>query len=141
MLVTAYNELRASERFGVQGTAAVAAGLIGLFVVGQFGYPHTDDVVSLKVADLPPDSDLFGGDGNLAHPDVPKRASAALRMIRRRRCCQRDVLRRIRFLMPLTERRRRRKKIALSFDDGPDGDEPKILDIWKEEKGLREYFS
>src|SRR5258707_1137817 len=72
--VTAYNELRASERLGVQGTALWRLGSSDSSLWPVWDVTHPDDTARAKLADLPPGPDLIlEGDGDIWHiADVPK---------------------------------------------------------------------
>ncbi len=78
--VTAYNELRASERLGVQGTALWRLGSSDSSLWPVWDTTHPDDVVRSKLADLPPGPDLIlEGDGDIWHiADVPKQGKRSI---------------------------------------------------------------
>src|SRR5260370_25900889 len=57
--VTAYNELRASERLGVQGTALWRLGSSDTSLWPIWDAIHADDAARQKLSDLPPDPDLM----------------------------------------------------------------------------------
>src|SRR3989440_6207675 len=72
--VTAYNELRASERLGVQGTALWRLGSADTSLWQIWDAVRADDGARQKLADLPPGPDLvLEGDGDIWHiTDTPK---------------------------------------------------------------------
>src|SRR5437870_1850613 len=72
--VTAYNQLRASERLGVQGTALWRLGSSDTSMWPIWDATHADDTARQKLADLPPGPDLIlEGDGDIWHfTDTPK---------------------------------------------------------------------
>src|SRR5713101_3925488 len=72
--VTAYNQLRASERLGVQGTALWRLGSSDTSLWPVWDASRPPDAVRQKLADLPPGPDLIlDGDGDVWHfIDTPK---------------------------------------------------------------------
>src|SRR6266404_2912742 len=72
--VTAYNQLRASERLGVQGTALWGFGSSDSSIWPVWDSPRPDDAVRAKIKDIPPGPDLIlEGDGDVWHfTDTPK---------------------------------------------------------------------
>src|SRR3984893_15531525 len=72
--VTAYNQLRASERLGVQGTALFRLGSSDSAIWPVWDSPRPDDAVRAKIKDIPPVPDLIlEGDGDVWHfTDTPK---------------------------------------------------------------------
>jgi peptidoglycan-N-acetylglucosamine deacetylase len=72
--VTAYNELRVSERMGVQGTALWRFGSSDGSIWPVWDSPRPDDAVREKIKDIPPGPDLIlEGDGDVWHfTDTPK---------------------------------------------------------------------
>ena len=79
--VTAYNELRASERLGVQGTALWRLGTSDTSVWPIWDAVHSDDATRDKLRDLPPGPDLIlEGAGDIWRIiDVPKSVAAVSR--------------------------------------------------------------
>src|SRR5271165_4960610 len=72
--VTAYNQLRASERLGVQGTAMWRLGSADTSVWPIWDATRPDDAARNKLTDLPPGPDLIlEGSGDIWHfVDTPK---------------------------------------------------------------------
>ena len=72
--VTAYNELRASERLGVQGTALWRYGSADSSLWPIWDATRPDTAMREKIQDIPPGPDLIlEGDGDIWHiADVPK---------------------------------------------------------------------
>jgi len=72
--VTAYNQLRASERLGVQGTALWRLGSSDTSLWPVWDAAHADAAARQKLTDLPPGPDLIlEGDGDFWHiTDTPK---------------------------------------------------------------------
>jgi len=133
--ITAYNELRASERLGVQGTALWRLGSADTSIWPIWDTTHPDDPTRAKLKDLPPGPDLIlEGAGDIWHiVDVPKpgRRSFAYDPVG-------DLITSEKYdAIPLSydidQIGATKDKIVLSFDDGPDPRwTPRILDILKE---------
>jgi peptidoglycan-N-acetylglucosamine deacetylase len=72
--VTAYNQLRACERLGVQGTALWRMGTADTSIWPIWDAVHSDDATRDKIRDIPPGTDLIlEGDGDIWRiVDVPK---------------------------------------------------------------------
>src|SRR6266852_492461 len=141
--VTAYNELRASERLGVQGTALWRFGSSDTSLWPIWDAPRADDAARQKLADLPPGPDLIlEGDGDIWHiTDTPKHGKRSFEYD-----AQSDLFTDESYdAIPLSYNIDRigaaNKKIAISFDDGPDPRwTPNILDILKEKKAPGVFF-
>ncbi len=135
--VTAYNELRASERLGVQGTALWRLGSSDSSLWPVWDTTHPDDVVRSKLADLPPGPDLIlEGDGDIWHiADVPKQGKRSITYDPASAVIVSEKYEAYPLSYDIDQIGAAKKKIALSFDDGPDRRwTPKILDILKEKK-------
>src|SRR6195256_3000227 len=130
--VTAYNQLRASERLGVQGTALWRLGSSDSSLWPIWDATHADAAVRQKLADLPPGPDLIlEGDGDIWHfTDTPKNGKRSFEYD-----VESDLFTDESYdAIPLSYNIDRiggaNKKIAISFDDGPDPRwPPKILVI------------
>jgi len=135
--VTAYNELRASERLGVQGTALWRLGSSDSSLWPVWDATHPDDAVRAKLADLPPGPDLIlEGDGDIWHiADVPKQGRRSITYDPATALITSEKYEAYPLSYDIDQIGGAKKKIVLSFDDGPDGRwTPKILDILKEKK-------
>jgi cellulose synthase/poly-beta-1,6-N-acetylglucosamine synthase-like glycosyltransferase/spore germination protein YaaH/peptidoglycan/xylan/chitin deacetylase (PgdA/CDA1 family) len=135
--VTAYNELRASERLGVQGTALWRLGSSDSSLWPVWDTTHPDDVVRAKLTDLPPGPDLIlEGDGDIWHiADVPKQGRRSITYDPTTALITSEKYEAYPLSYDIDQIGGAKKKIALSFDDGPDRRwTPKILDILKEKK-------
>ena len=73
--VTGYNQLRASERLGVQGTTLLRLGHSDTSIWRIWDATRPDDAIRHKLTDIPPGPDLIlEGDGDVWHfVDTPKR--------------------------------------------------------------------
>jgi cellulose synthase/poly-beta-1,6-N-acetylglucosamine synthase-like glycosyltransferase/spore germination protein YaaH/peptidoglycan/xylan/chitin deacetylase (PgdA/CDA1 family) len=135
--VTAYNELRASERLGVQGTALWRLGSSDSSLWPVWDATHPDDAVRAKLADLPPGPDLIlEGDGDIWHiADVPKQGHRSITYDPATALITSEKYESYPLSYDIDQIGAAKNKIVLSFDDGPDRRwTPEILDILKEKK-------
>ena len=141
--VTAYNELRASERLGVQGTALWRLGSSDTSLWPIWDATHADDTARQKLADLPPGPDLIlEGDGDIWHfTDTPKHGKRSFEYDPASDLFTDESYDAISLSYNIDRIGGANKKIAISFDDGPDPQwTPKILDILKEKKAPGVFF-
>ena len=141
--VTAYNELRASERLGVQGTALWRLGSSDSSLWPTWDATHADDAARQKLADLPPGPDLIlEGDGDIWHfTDTPKHGKRSFEYDAGSDLFTDESYDAIPLSYNIDRLGGANKKIAISFDDGPDPQwTPKILDILKEKKAPGVFF-
>jgi peptidoglycan-N-acetylglucosamine deacetylase len=141
--VTAYNELRASERLGVQGTALWRLGSSDTSLWPIWDATHADDAARQKLADLPPGPDLIlEGDGDIWHfTDTPKHGKRSFEYDPASDLFTDESYDAIPLSYNIDRIGGANKKIAISFDDGPDPQwTPKILDILKEKKAPGVFF-
>ena len=141
--VTAYNELRTSERLGVQGTALWRLGSSDTSMWPIWDATHADDAARQKLADLPPGPDLIlEGDGDIWHfTDIPKHGKRSFEYDAGSDLFTEESYDAIPLSYNIDRLGGANKKIAISFDDGPDPQwTPKILDILKERKAPGVFF-
>ena len=141
--VTAYNELRASERLGVQGTALWRLGSADTSLWPVWDAVRADDAARQKLADLPPGPDLIlEGDGDIWHiTDTPKHGKRSFEYDAASDLFTDESYDAIPLSYNIDQIGAANKKIALSFDDGPDPRwTPKILDILKEKNAPGVFF-
>ncbi|HET7108105.1 MAG TPA: glycosyltransferase [Candidatus Acidoferrum sp.] len=141
--VTAYNELRASERLGVQGTALWRLGSSDSSLWPVWDATHADDAARAKLADLPPGPDLIlEGDGDIWHiADVPKQGRRSITYDPATALITGEKYEAFPLSYDIDQIGGVKNKIALSFDDGPDRRwTPKILDVLKEKKAPGIFF-
>jgi cellulose synthase/poly-beta-1,6-N-acetylglucosamine synthase-like glycosyltransferase/peptidoglycan/xylan/chitin deacetylase (PgdA/CDA1 family) len=141
--VTAYNQLRASERLGVQGTALWRLGSSDTSLWPIWDATHADDAARQKLADLPPGPDLIlEGDGDIWHfTDTPKHGKRSFEYDAGSDLFTDESYDAIPLSYNIDRMGGAKKKIAISFDDGPDPQwTPKILDILKEKKAPGVFF-
>jgi cellulose synthase/poly-beta-1,6-N-acetylglucosamine synthase-like glycosyltransferase/spore germination protein YaaH/peptidoglycan/xylan/chitin deacetylase (PgdA/CDA1 family) len=141
--VTAYNQLRASERAAVQGTALWRLGSEDPSLWTVWDTTHPDDTDRAKLKDLPPGYDLIlEGDGDIwKFANTPQKGSRSIRYDP----AMGDIVENHYDVLPSSYRifqlGAAKNKIALSFDDGPDKQfTPQILDILQKKKTPATFF-
>ncbi|HVH73216.1 MAG TPA: glycosyltransferase, partial [Candidatus Dormibacteraeota bacterium] len=141
--VTAYNELRASERMGVQGTALWRLGSADTSLWPVWDATRPDDAVRQKLEDLPPGPDLIlDGDGDVWHfLDTPKRGHRTFSYDSTADLITNEKYNAYPLSYHIDQIGAAKKKLAITFDDGPDPNwTPKVLDILKEKKVPATFF-
>jgi peptidoglycan-N-acetylglucosamine deacetylase len=141
--VTAYNELRASERMGVQGTALWRLGSADTSLWPIWDATHPDDTVRQKLADLPPGPDLIlQGGGDIWHfLDTPKRGHRTFSYDPAADLITSEKYDAYPLSYDIDQIGAAKGKLALSFDDGPDPTwTPRILDILKQKNVPATFF-
>ncbi|MGC2814927.1 MAG: glycosyltransferase [Candidatus Acidiferrum sp.] len=142
--VTAYNEERASERMGVQGTALWRMGSADSSIWPIWDATRPDDSARQKIKDIPPGPDLtLEGSGDIWHfADTPKSGrrtftyEAATDLFTDETYEDYPLSYDIDQIGGTME-----KKLVISFDDGPDPRwTPKILDVLKEKRAPAVFF-
>jgi cellulose synthase/poly-beta-1,6-N-acetylglucosamine synthase-like glycosyltransferase/spore germination protein YaaH/peptidoglycan/xylan/chitin deacetylase (PgdA/CDA1 family) len=141
--VTAYNELRAAERVGVQGTAIWRLGSEDPSVWSIWDVAQPEDSDRAKLEDMPPGYDLIlEGDGDIwKFADTPHKGKRSIRFDPSTNNIVEDNYEALPTSYRIFQMGAAPYKIALSFDDGPDRQfTPKILDILKEKKAPATFF-
>jgi peptidoglycan-N-acetylglucosamine deacetylase len=141
--VTAYNQLRASERLGVQGTALWRYGSADTSIWPIWDATRPDDAARQKLTDLPPGPDLIlEGDGDIWHiADIPKSGRRSFTYDPATGLINSEKYEAYPLSYDIDEIGGAKKKLVISFDDGPDRRwTPKILDILKEKKVPGVFF-
>ena len=141
--VTAYNELRASERMGVQGTALWRMGSSDTSLWPIWDATRPDDAIRDKITNLPPGPDLIlEGDGDIWHiADVPKQGRRSFTYDDSTDLITSEKYEAYPLSYDIDEIGGIKGKLVLSFDDGPDRRwTPKILDILKEKHAPAVFF-
>src|SRR5713226_205867 len=141
--ITAYNELRASERLGVQGTALWRLGSADTSLWPVWDAAHADDAARQKLTDLAPGPDLIlEGDGDFWHiTDTPKHGRRSFEYDAAADLFTDESYDVIPLSFNIDQIGAAKKKIALSFDDGPDPKwTPKILDVLKQKNVPGVFF-
>ncbi len=141
--ITAYNQLRASERLGVQGTALWRLGSIDTSLWPIWDATRPDDAARNKLTNLPPGPDLIlEGDGDIWHfVDTPKNGKRSFNYDPNTDLFTSEKYDAYPLSYNIDQIGAATKKIAISFDDGPDPQwTPKILDILKKEGVPATFF-
>jgi len=141
--VTAYNELRAAERVGVQGTALWRLGSEDPSLWSVWDITRPDDAVRAKLNEMPPGYDLIlEGAGDIwKFADIPQAGSRTIRFDPATSTVVEDNYTTLPSSYRIFQMGAASKKIALSFDDGPDREfTPKILDILKQKNAPATFF-
>jgi cellulose synthase/poly-beta-1,6-N-acetylglucosamine synthase-like glycosyltransferase/peptidoglycan/xylan/chitin deacetylase (PgdA/CDA1 family) len=141
--VTAYNELRASERMGVQGTALWRLGSADTSLWPIWDATRPDDAIRQKLEDLPPGPDLIlEGDGDVWHfLDTPKRGHRTFSYDSSADLITSEKYDAYPLSYHIDQIGAAKKKLAITFDDGPDPNwTPRILDILKEKNVPATFF-
>jgi cellulose synthase/poly-beta-1,6-N-acetylglucosamine synthase-like glycosyltransferase/peptidoglycan/xylan/chitin deacetylase (PgdA/CDA1 family)/spore germination protein YaaH len=141
--VTAYNELRACERLGVQGTAMWRLGSADTSIWPIWDAIRPDDAARDKLKDLPPGPDLIlEGAGDIWRIiDVPKPGRRSFTYDTGSDLITSEKYDAIPLSYDIDQIGAAKNKIALSFDDGPDRRwTPRILDVLKEKHAPGVFF-
>ncbi len=141
--VTAYNELRASERLGVQGTALWRFGSADTSLWPIWDVTRPDDSVRNKLADVPPGPDLIlEGDGDIWRiDDVPKNGKRSFNYDPSTDLITMEKYEAYPLSYDIDQIGAADHELVLSFDDGPDRTwTPKVLDILKEKHVPGTFF-
>ena len=141
--VTAYNELRAAERVGVQGTALWRLGSEDPSIWPIWDVTRPDDATRAKLEDMPPGYDLIlEGEGDIwKFADTPQKGSRTFRFDPATNTIVEDNYKTLPSSYRIFQMGAAPHKIALSFDDGPDRQfTPKILDILKAKKAPGDFL-
>jgi len=141
--VTAYNELRASERLGVQGTALWRLGSADTSMWPIWDATRPDDTARQKITDLTPGPDLIlEGEGDVWHfIDTPKHGHRSFTYEASADLFTGEKYDAYPLSYHIDQIGAAQKKLALTFDDGPDPSwTPKILDILKQKNVPATFF-
>jgi cellulose synthase/poly-beta-1,6-N-acetylglucosamine synthase-like glycosyltransferase/spore germination protein YaaH/peptidoglycan/xylan/chitin deacetylase (PgdA/CDA1 family) len=141
--ITAYNELRASERFGVYGTALFRLGSSDTSIWPIWDSVRPDDATREKIKELPPGPDLIlEGDGDVWHfTDTPKSGRRSFTYDAASDIFTSEQYEAYPLSYNIDQLGAADNKIAITFDDGPDPRwTPKILDILKAKKVPATFF-
>jgi len=141
--VTAYNELRASERLGVQGTALWRFGSADTSLWPIWDATRPDDGIRQKLSDVSPGPDLIlDGDGDVWHfIDTPKHGKRDFTYDPATDLITSEKYESYPLSYHIDQIGAAKKKLAITFDDGPDPTwTPKILDILKQKNVSATFF-
>ena len=141
--VTAYNELRACERLGVQGTALWRLGSADTSIWPIWDAVNADDSTRDKLKELPPGPDLIlEGAGDVWRiADVPKPGRRSFTYDNISDLITSEKYDAIPLSYDIDQIGAAKNKIVISFDDGPDRRwTPRILDVLKEKHAPAVFF-
>jgi cellulose synthase/poly-beta-1,6-N-acetylglucosamine synthase-like glycosyltransferase/spore germination protein YaaH/peptidoglycan/xylan/chitin deacetylase (PgdA/CDA1 family) len=141
--VTAYNQMRAAERLGVQGTALWRLGSSDSSIWKIWDATRADDATREKLKDVPPGPDLIlEGNGDIWKiDDKPKRGVRSFTYDQATDLITSETYESYPLSYEIDQLGAVPKKLAISFDDGPDPRwTPKILDILKEKQVPAAFF-
>jgi len=141
--VTGYNELRASDQLGVQGTALWRLGSSDSSLWPIWDASRPDDATRQKIEDIPPGPDLIlEGAGDIWHiADTPKSGRRSFTYDAASDLFTGEKYEAYPLSYDIEQIGAAKNKIALSFDDGPDPQwTPKILDVLKEKNVSGTFF-
>lgn len=142
--VTAYNELRASERLGVQGTALWRYGTADTSLWHIWDVTNATDEIRDTLRDIAPGPDLIlEGAGDIWRiVDVPKRGKREFTYDPATDLITSEKYLAIPLSYDIEQIGDAKNKVVLSFDDGPDRSwTPKILDILKQKEVPGAFFT
>jgi cellulose synthase/poly-beta-1,6-N-acetylglucosamine synthase-like glycosyltransferase/spore germination protein YaaH/peptidoglycan/xylan/chitin deacetylase (PgdA/CDA1 family) len=141
--VTAYNQMRAAERLGVQGTALWRLGSSDSSIWKIWDATRADDATREKLKDVPPGPDLIlEGNGDIWKiDDKPKRGVRSYTYDPEMDLFTSETYESYPLSYEIDQLGAAHKKIAITFDDGPDPRwTPKILDVLKEKHVPAAFF-
>jgi peptidoglycan-N-acetylglucosamine deacetylase len=141
--LTAYNELRASERAGVAGTALWRLGMEDPSMWYIWDATHPDNTVRNKMTDVPPGYDLIlEGDGDIWRiTSTPQSGKRTFDYDSDSDNFDDEGFTSYPMSWRIEQMGAIPKKIALTFDDGPDPRwTPQILDVLNREKAPGTFF-
>ncbi len=141
--VTAYNQIRAAERLGVQGTALWRMGSSDSSIWKIWDATRPDDATREKLKEVPPGPDLIlEGNGDIWRiADKPKRGSRSFTYDPASDLITAETFESYPLSYEIDQLGAVPKKIALSFDDGPDPKwTAKILDVLQTKQAPATFF-
>lgn len=141
--LTAYNELRAAERAGVQGTALFRLGEEDSSVWDIWNTTHPNDGVRAKLHEVPPGYDLiFEGHGDIIKiTATPQNGRRTFDYDSSQDLFTDEEFKSYPLSWRIEQMGAAPHKIALTFDDGPDPRwTPKILDILEQKHAPATFF-
>ena len=141
--ITAYNQLRASERLGVQGTALWRLGHSDTSIWSIWDATRPDAAVRQKLADIAPGPDLIlEGNGDVwRFIDTPKRGRRSFTYDAATDLFTDENYEAYPLSYDIDQIGAAKKKLAITFDDGPDPHwTPRILDILKQKDVPAAFF-
>ena len=141
--ITAYNELRASERAGVRGTALWRLGMEDPSIWYIWDATHADDATRAKLDEIPPGYDLvLEGEGDIWRiTGTPQSGRRSFEYDADSDSFDDESFQSFPMSWRIQQMGAAPHKVALTFDDGPDPEwTPKILDILKQKQAPAAFF-
>jgi len=141
--ITAYNQMRAAESLGVQGTALWRLGSSDSSLWKIWDATRPDDAIREKLKDVPPGPDLIlEGNGDIWRiDDKPKRGVRSFTYDKSADLFTAERYDSYPLSYEIDQLGAVPKKLAVTFDDGPDPRwTPQILDILKEKNVPASFF-
>jgi peptidoglycan-N-acetylglucosamine deacetylase len=141
--ITAYNQLRAAERFGIQGTVLWRLGEEDPSMWSIWDASKPDDATRKKLEDIPPGYDLIlEGDGDIWRiTATPQNGRRTFQFDPDANLFTDETFQTYPLSWRILQMGAAPKKIALTFDDGPDPNwTAKILDVLKEKHAPAAFF-
>ncbi|MGA8407240.1 MAG: glycosyltransferase [Candidatus Acidiferrales bacterium] len=141
--VTAYNQLRASERAGVRGTALWRLGMEDPSIWSIWDATHADDATRAKIEEVPPGYDIIlEGNGDIWRiTATPQSGRRTFDYDSTSDIIDDESYQSYPLSWRIEEMGAAPHKVALTFDDGPDADwTPQILRILKEKHATATFF-
>jgi peptidoglycan-N-acetylglucosamine deacetylase len=141
--ITAYNQMRAAERLGVQGTALWRLGSSDSSLWKIWDATRPDDAIRERLKDVPPGPDLIlEGSGDIWRiDDKPKRGVRSFTYDKSTDLFTAERYDSYPLSYEIDQLGAVPKKLAISFDDGPDPRwTPRILDVLKEKNVPASFF-
>ena len=141
--VTAYNHLRTAERYGVRGTVLWRLGEEDPSMWPIWDALKPDDATRKKLEDIPPGYDLIlEGDGDIWRiTATPQSGRRTFQFDSDTNLFTDETFQTYPLSWRIQQMGAVPKKVALSFDDGPDPDwTPRILDILKQKQTPAAFF-
>jgi cellulose synthase/poly-beta-1,6-N-acetylglucosamine synthase-like glycosyltransferase/peptidoglycan/xylan/chitin deacetylase (PgdA/CDA1 family)/spore germination protein YaaH len=141
--ITGYNQLRASERLGVQGTMLFRLGHSDTSIWRIWDATRPDDAMRQQLIDIPPGPDLIlEGNGDVwRFVDTPKRGKRSFTYDAETDLFTDENYDAIPLSYDIDQLGAAKKKLAITFDDGPDPRwTPQILNILKQKNVPAAFF-
>jgi peptidoglycan-N-acetylglucosamine deacetylase len=141
--ITAYNQLRAAERAGVRGTALWRLGMEDPSMWDIWDATHADDATRAELLEVPPGYDLiFEGDGDILKiTATPKSGRRTFDYDSSSDVFDDEEFQSYPLSWRVEQMGAAPRKVAITFDDGPDPEwTPKLLDVLQQKGAVATFF-
>jgi cellulose synthase/poly-beta-1,6-N-acetylglucosamine synthase-like glycosyltransferase/spore germination protein YaaH/peptidoglycan/xylan/chitin deacetylase (PgdA/CDA1 family) len=141
--VTAYNEIRAAERYAIRGTVLWRMGEEDPSIWPIWDATHPDAATRAKLEDVPPGYDLIlEGDGDIWRiTATPQNGRRTVEYDSDNDLFDDETYKTYPLSWRIQQMGAAPRKLVLSFDDGPDADwTPKILDVLQQKQAPGVFF-